>query len=177
MKPPAAWPGGRWGLSLLWLGLGLAGLGLADPRRLVGGEPSWAQICSAALARPLFASAAGVGARPQTRLHILSCQPLPELPGMSITSALVDFPPLAYTPAHRHPGSVSAVVLEGRLRSQMAGSAAQDYDIGQSWFEPPRALHLFAENPDPQRPARLLATFISEQACKNLVIPEPPAPP
>ncbi|MFS2053307.1 cupin domain-containing protein [Variovorax sp. CT11-76] len=93
------------------------------------------------------------------------------MPGKSITTAMVEFPPLAYTPAHRHPGSVQAVVVSGTVRSQMAGGPAVDYQAGQAWFEPPRALHLFAENPDPVKPASLIATFIADSDCGPLVLP------
>jgi len=71
---------------------------------------------------------------------------LPNVPGKSVTTVTVDFPPGAYTPAHRHPGSVTAYVIKGAVRSQMAGGPPQVYAPGASWFEPPGALHMFAEN-------------------------------
>ncbi len=90
--------------------------------------------------------------------------------------ALVAFAPLAYSPAHRHPGSVTAFVVKGTVRSQMAGGAAIDYEAGETWFEPPRALHLFAENPSPVEPAEILAVFMADEDCGPLVIPEPDHP-
>ena len=125
---------------------------------------------------PLFSSGSGqqngdVTRRPASSVEVLSCEALPDVPGKSVTTAIVDFPPLGYTPAHRHPGSVSAVVLSGTIRSQLEGAAPADYTAGQTWFEPPRALHLFAANPDPVRPARLLATFVADSNCGPLVLP------
>ena len=111
-------------------------------------------------------------ARPETSIRPLSCEPLPGIPGKSLTVAVIDFPPDAYTPSHRHPGAVSAFVLKGTLRSQMEGSAAETYKAGQTWFEPPGALHLFAENVSKSEPAELLATFITDSHCGPLVIPE-----
>lgn len=73
---------------------------------------------------------------------------------------------------HRHPGSVLAFVLKGTLRSQMEGGAAETYTTGQTWFEPPGALHLFAENVSKTEPAELLATFITDSNCGALVIPD-----
>lgn len=110
--------------------------------------------------------------RPQTNIRPVSCEPLPGIPGKSLTVAVIDFPPDAYTPSHRHPGSVSAFVLKGTLRSQMEGSAAANYTAGQTWFEPPGALHLFAENVSKSEPAELLATFITDSNCGPLVIPD-----
>lgn len=135
----------------------------------------FADLCST-VSRPMFASApapagSAAAARPATSPKVLSCEPLPNVPGKSITTLLVDFPPLAYSPAHRHPGSVTAVILEGTIRSQLAGTPAGDYRFGETFFEPPGALHLFAENPDPVHPAKLLATFVTDENCGPLVLP------
>jgi len=111
-------------------------------------------------------------ARPETSIRPVSCETLQDIPGKSITVAVVDFPPDAYTPRHRHPGSVLAFVLKGTLRSQMEGGAAETYTTGQTWFEPPGALHLFAENVSKTEPAELLATFITDSDCGALVIPD-----
>ncbi|QGZ66751.1 cupin domain-containing protein [Paraburkholderia acidisoli] len=118
------------------------------------------------------ASHSPAASRPATTVTVLSCEALPNVPGKSVTTALVAFPPLGFTPAHRHPGSVTAVVLEGTIRSQLAGAPPANYTRGQTWFEPPGTLHVFAENPDPARPARLLATFVADTNCGPLTIPE-----
>lgn len=123
---------------------------------------------------PLLSSAspaASATGRPASTVKVLSCEALPDAPGKSVTTAIVDFPPLGFTPAHRHPGSVTAVVLEGTIRSQLAGGGPVDYVSGQTWFEPPHTLHLFAENPDPTHPARFLATFVADTGCGALVLP------
>ncbi|MFR0691112.1 cupin domain-containing protein [Enterobacterales bacterium AE_CKDN230030158-1A_HGKHYDSX7] len=114
-----------------------------------------------------------VTSRPVTQVQRLSCEPMAELPGKVVTTLQVDFPPGAFTPAHRHPGAVTAIVLSGRVRSQMQGLPAQTYGPGETWFEPSRALHLFAENPSASEPARLLAVIVSDEQCGPLVIPEP----
>ena len=112
------------------------------------------------------------GARPKTVVTPVSCERLSDIPGKSITTAIVAFPPNAYTPPHRHPGSVSAFVLKGALRSQLEGSPAAIYTEGQTWFEPPGAIHLFAENASATEPAELLATFIADDDCGPLTIPD-----
>jgi quercetin dioxygenase-like cupin family protein len=90
-----------------------------------------------------------------------------------LTTAIVAFPPGAYSPAHRHPGSVTAVVLKGTLRSQLAGGLVGTYKPGETWFEPPGALHLLAENASGTEAAELLAIFVADDNCGPLVIPEP----
>ena len=112
------------------------------------------------------------GTRPATVVKPLSCEALPNVPGKSITTVTVDFPPGAYTPAHRHPGSVTAFVIRGAVRSQLAGGPPQTYGPGTTWFEPPGALHLFAENASATEPAQILAVFVADDNCGPLVIPE-----
>ena len=111
--------------------------------------------------------------RPATQVQQLSCEPLADVPGKSVTTARVLFPPRAYTAAHRHPGSVTAYVLAGSIRSQMQAAPARTYRPGSTWFEPAGAVHLFAENPSATETAELLAVFIADRDCGPLVIPEP----
>ncbi len=112
------------------------------------------------------------GARPTTTVRPLSCQKLSDMPGKSLTLVLVDYPPNAYTPRHRHPGTVSAFVVKGVLRSQLSGGSVGTYKAGETWFEPPGAIHLFAENTSKTEPAEILATFITDDECGPLVIPD-----
>jgi quercetin dioxygenase-like cupin family protein len=130
-----------------------------------------AQRCATALMFSTASVEAGAG-RPATRIEPLSCEKLAHVPGKAVTTVLVHFPPLAYSAAHRHPGSVTAFVVKGTVRSQMAGSPAVDYPVGGTWFEAPGALHVFAENPSALEPAELLAVFVTDDDCGPLVIPE-----
>jgi quercetin dioxygenase-like cupin family protein len=134
-------------------------------------EPSWlAALCSVLPGQEADSATINAG-RPASTVHPLSCEPLPNAPGKSVTTVMVDFPPNAYTGPHRHPGSVTAYVIEGVVRSQMEGTPAVDYRSGQTWFEAPYALHALAENPDPVHPAKLLAMFVTDSGCGPLVLP------
>ena len=119
------------------------------------------------------AAASGSAARPTTTVRPLSCERLPNVPGKSVTTALVTFPPGGYTPAHRHPGSVTAFVIKGAIRSQLSGGPVGTFGPGTTWFEPPEALHMFAENASATDPAELLAVFVADDDCGPLTIPEP----
>ena len=163
-------PAARIGLVALTLAAVVAPLG-------PGNLPRWlADLCTASgPPLPWTASVDAAGAeRPATVIQPLSCEALPHVPGKSVTTALVHFPAGAYTGPHRHPGSVTAYVISGTIRSQMAGGPAVKYGPGQTWFEAPQALHLFAENASRTTPARLLVTFVADTNCGPLVIPEPP---
>ncbi|QRY79785.1 cupin domain-containing protein [Pseudomonas sp. PDNC002] len=151
-----------------------SGLALAAVAAVAAGALVWQPW-----SRPLAHLVEGHGAhaaastRPATEVTRLSCEPLADMPGTVVTTLRVGFPPNGFTPAHRHPGAVTAVVIRGQVRSQMQGLPAHTYGPGQSWFEPSRALHLFAENPSGTEPAQLLAVIVSDENCGPLVIPEP----
>jgi quercetin dioxygenase-like cupin family protein len=100
----------------------------------------------------------------------VSCERLPNVPGKSITTVVVEFAPGAYSPCHRHPGSVIAFMLKGKVRSQLNDGAIETFGVGQSWFEPPGTIHSFAENASMTEPASLLATFITDNDCGPLTI-------
>ncbi len=123
------------------------------------------------------AQTGGIGARslaqrPATTMTTIACEKLPNVPGKSITIAIVTFPPAGYSPRHHHPGSVAAFVLKGTLRSQLEGGPVVTYSAGQTWFEPPGTIHVFAENASSIETAELLATFIADNDCGPLVIPD-----
>jgi quercetin dioxygenase-like cupin family protein len=150
--------------------------GLVYPALLVGALIAAVLGNRAAVLHAVSSGEAAPAARPAPTVERLSCTRLPNVPGKSTIVTRVDFPPGAYSPAHRHPGAVTAYVLKGRIRSQMEGEAPQTYSLGQTWFEPPRALHRFAENASADQPAQLLAVFVADDDCGPLVIPEPDAP-
>jgi len=140
----------------------------------VGAGADVLPFTSAALAVGAGGTANPAAAAPATSVKVISCEPLPNAPGKSITTMMVDFPPLAFSAPHRHPGSVTAIVMEGTVRSQMEGGPVVNYQKGQTWMEAPYELHALAGNPDPVKPAQLLAIFVTDSNCGPLVIPEPP---
>ena len=99
--------------------------------------------------------------------RVLLKQPLPNVKGKTFTSEIVYFPPNARAVPHRHGSAfVYAYVLEGTVRSQLAGGPARTYHQGQDWVEPPGAHHLLAENTSGAKPAELLVIFISNTGAK-----------
>src|SRR5712691_990889 len=68
---------------------------------------------------------------------------LPNVPGKRVTIVRVFYGPGGFTRAHRHAGSVTAYITKGEIRSQLAGGPVETFKVGQSFFEPPGATHLF----------------------------------
>jgi quercetin dioxygenase-like cupin family protein len=109
-------------------------------------------------------------ARPRAVQHPIACEKLPNVPGKSITTLLVEFPPNAFTPRHRHPGSVTAYVTKGILRSQLNDGPVGTFGVGGTWFEPPGTIHSMVENPSPTEPAEIMAIFVADSDCGALTI-------
>ena len=109
-------------------------------------------------------------ARPRAQQQPIACEKLPNVPGKSITTLLVSFPPNAFTPRHRHPGSVTAYVIKGTLRSQLNDGPVGTFGPGGTWFEPPGTIHSMVENPSPTEPAEIMAIFVADTDCGALTI-------
>ena len=68
---------------------------------------------------------------------------------------------------HRHGSAfVYAYVLQGTVRSRLAGEPVRTYHQGQNWFEQPGAHHLLTENASRTEPARLLVVFVADTGAK-----------
>ena len=101
-------------------------------------------------------------------------QPLPNVKGKTFTSVIVYFPPDARAAPHRHGSAfVYAYVLEGTVRSQLAGEPVRTYHQGQNWVEQPGAHHVLTENTSPTKPAKLLVIFISDTGAKLKINDQP----
>lgn len=120
-----------------------------------------------------IAMSAGVeesAAPSRAREQVISCEKLPHVPGKSITTTLVDFPPGVVVPSHRHAGSVTAYVLKGTLQSQLNSDPIGTFGPGASWFEPPGTLHTYVANPSTTEPAQIMAIFVADSDCGKLTI-------
>jgi quercetin dioxygenase-like cupin family protein len=103
------------------------------------------------------------GARPRPVAQPVSSDALPHVQGKRITTMVVEFPPAGLSPPHHHAGSVTVYVLSGVIRSQLQGQPPIVYRAGESFFEPPGAVHLLAENMSATEPARILAVFVADE--------------
>ena len=101
-------------------------------------------------------------ARPLGSSVPISSEALPNVPGKRVTIVRVTYVPGGYTPAHRHAGSVMAYVTAGTIRSQLAVGPVETFKVGESFFEPPGAIHLISENASSTEPAELIAVFVAD---------------
>ncbi len=131
-------------------------------------------LCSAALAFACVNSVAAQDAsEDNATVTIVYDQALPNVPGKSIRSVLVEYGPGGSSPGHTHPNSafIYATVLEGAIRSQVNDGPVTTYRVGESWSENPGDRHAVSANASDTERARLLAVFVLDTSETEIVYP------
>jgi quercetin dioxygenase-like cupin family protein len=116
-----------------------------------------------AIIEPLCANSAGSTA---DVVEPIDSYALPNVPGKRVTIVRVFYGPGGFTRAHRHAGSVTAYITKGEIRSQLAGGVVETFKVGQSFFEPPGAVHLVSANASNTEPAELIAVFVADEGAQ-----------
>jgi len=161
------WTGGR-GKGLAVAGIAVIGVAAIGAGLAITGARYAPGVSHGAV--QMSAAGDNAAARPRAQQHPIACEKLPNVPGKSITTVLVEFPPNAFTPRHRHPGSVTAYVIKGMLRSQLNDGPIGTFGPGGTWFEPPGTIHSMVENPSPTEPAEIMAIFVADSDCGALTV-------
>ncbi|MEE8211262.1 MAG: cupin domain-containing protein [Acidiferrobacterales bacterium] len=91
---------------------------------------------------------------------------LPDIPGHKLTAVTVKLDPSVTIPSHKHEGFVFVYVLEGTVRSRLDDNEATEFNAGDSWVEPPGAIHTLTQNPSKTETARILAIFVAKSDAK-----------
>lgn len=123
-----------------------------------------ALLASAVLATPAFAQKPPETVTPKFE-HVIT-----NIPGKSLISVEVTFPPGATSLPHHHAKSafLYVYILSGAIESQLEGEPARTYRAGDTFFEPPGAHHIASRNLSATEPAKLLATFVVDSSEKAL---------
>lgn len=100
-------------------------------------------------------------------------QAIPNIPGKSLVVVEVDYAPGAASQSHRHAKSafIYAYVLSGEIESKVNDGETRIYKAGESWSEPPDAIHSISRNASKTEPAKLLAVFVVDSDDKKLTTP------
>ena len=120
-------------------------------------------LCAGALAiASLIAVAVHDASYGKSKMTLVHDKALPNVPGKSIRTVLVEYGPGGFSPAYAYPSSafLYATVLQGSIRAQVDGGPVLTYRAGQSFSEPPGDRHGVSENASATEPARLLAVFV-----------------
>jgi len=89
---------------------------------------------------------------------------LPDAPGKQLVVVELTIAPKQAgqpaSPGHRHPGSVYVYVTEGTARFGVEGQPVKEVKTGESFFEPPGALHNVMESASATAGAKAIAVMI-----------------
>ena len=98
---------------------------------------------------------------------------IPNIPGKSLVSQVVDYAPGGGSPSHAHAKSafIYAYVVSGAIESEVNGGPKRTYHAGESFFEEPGSLHRVSRNASKTEPAELLAVFVVDTNDKALTTP------
>ena len=131
-------------------------------------------LCLVLLAVLPFGSAiAAAPASKNAKVTLVYQHELPNCPGKSIKSVLVEYGLGGYSPAHTHAKSafIYATVLEGAIRSKVNDGPVKTYTAGESFSEMPGDRHGVSANASETKPARLLAVFVVDTNEQELTMP------
>jgi quercetin dioxygenase-like cupin family protein len=136
------------------------------------GLPHYALIVCALIVSTIGVGS-GIAADNDAKTTLVYEHALPNVPGKSIKSVLVEYGAGGSSPAHTHPKSafIYATVLEGAIRSSVNDGPVVTYRTRQSFSEMPGDLHSVSENASKTEPAKLLAVFVVDTGAKELTTP------
>ena len=94
----------------------------------------------------------------------LLAQPLADLPGRKVRISLLDREPGASSARHRHPGHHTfGYVIEGTYEFAINGEAARSLKAGDTFYEPPTAVHSTSRNPSSDKRTKILVFMVADQ--------------
>ena len=113
-------------------------------------------------ASQFVASSAAQPAAPATGQ--LLTQPLTDLPGREVRISLLDREPGATSAPHRHPGHHTfGYVIEGTYEFAINGEPSRLLKAGDTFYEPPTAIHSRSRNPSIDKRAKILVFMVADQ--------------
>ena len=132
---------------------------------------SAAAILSVAATSIIRTSDAQPAAAPPAQLLT---QPLSDLPGREVRISLLDRPPQASSPPHRHPGHHTfGYVVEGTYEFAVDGGAPRTLKAGEVFYEPPGALHSTSRNPSADQRTKIVVFMVADQKSPSTVAEKP----
>ena len=94
----------------------------------------------------------------------LLTQPLADLPGREVRISLLDREPGASSARHRHPGHHTfGYVIEGTYEFAINGEPSRTLKAGDTFYEPPTAIHSTSRNPSIDKRAKILVFMVADQ--------------
>ncbi len=99
----------------------------------------------------------------------LMSKTLPDIPGKEGTMLLVEYPPGAADPIHRHNADAFVYVLEGSIIMQVKGGKEVTLTPGQTFYEGPGDIHTVGRNASKTKPAKFVVFLVKEPGAPVLI--------
>ena len=84
--------------------------------------------------------------------------------GLAVQALRVDYEPGGFTPGtHRHPAGAYVYVIDGSVMFGLDDREPVVLKAGESFYEPPDAVHSVSRNASQELPASLIAFFVLDE--------------
>ncbi|MFJ1256046.1 cupin domain-containing protein [Cupriavidus sp. CuC1] len=107
-------------------------------------------------------------AAPEASVAPLLTEALPEYPGKEATMIMVEYPPGAVDPVHRHDAHAFVYVLEGSIVMGVRGGKEVTLKAGETFHERPNDIHTVGRNASNTQPAKFVVFLIKKKGAPIL---------
>ncbi|WP_175942621.1 cupin domain-containing protein [Caballeronia sp. BCC1704] len=109
-----------------------------------------------------------VMAAPEASVTPLRSEPLPDYPGKELQMIVVDYPPGAVDPVHRHDAHAFVYVLEGSIVMGVKGGKEVTLKPGDTFHEGPDDIHTVGRNASATQPAKFVVFLLKNKGAPIL---------
>jgi quercetin dioxygenase-like cupin family protein len=92
--------------------------------------------------------------------HVAPVLDYPARDGLAVHAVRVDYEPGGFSREHRHPAGAYVYVIDGSVMFGIGGREPVRLSAGESFYEPPGALHSVSRNASEDAPASFIAFFV-----------------
>jgi quercetin dioxygenase-like cupin family protein len=111
----------------------------------------------------------GTALAQQVKVTSLLSKELKERPGKEGLMIVVEYPPGASDPIHRHNAHGFIYVLEGSVVMQVKGGKQVTLTPGQTFYESPDDEHIVGRNASSTQPAKFLVFLVKDKGAPVLI--------
>src|SRR5262245_60540241 len=105
----------------------------------------------------------------EAKLTSLLSRDLTGFKGKDAVMLMVEYPPGAVDPIHRHNAHAFVYVLEGTIVMQVKGGQSVTLNPGQTFYEGPDDVHVVGRNASTTAPARFVVFFVKDKGAPILI--------
>jgi len=105
----------------------------------------------------------------EAKVTPLMSKDLTDIPGKEGVMIIVEYPPSASDPIHRHNAHAFVYVLEGSIVMQVKGGKEVTLTPGQTFYEGPDDVHIVGRNASSTEPAKFVVVLVKNKGAPVLV--------